>query len=197
MKIAIDAGHNPPKDYGVMVNAVGDYTYDKSRIHEFTTIEYFWNRRVATELQYILLNRGHSIFPFSGTLTRKVKEINERDVDMAVEIHHDAHDNKNISGASILYHPTSDKGRSLAKLISDSIKMTYKCKGIFEGYRRLDKSQPILYFIRRTRMIAILIECAYLTNMNDRHTMTQDFYIYTMARRIAEGIEKYYKKEAR
>jgi len=195
MKIAIDAGHNPPWDYGVMVNAIGDYTYDKKLISKYTTIEYFWNRRVAAELQYILTNRGHLIFPFCGSLVERVKKINNLDVEMAIEIHHDAHDDKNMSGASVLYYPASDKGKSLAKLISDSIKTSYKCKGIFEGYRRLDKRQPILYFIRRTRMVALLIECAYLTNISDKHMMTQDFYIYTMARRIAEGIEKYCEKE--
>jgi len=193
MKIAIDAGHLPPRDYGVMVNAVGDFTYNKVLIQKYTTIEYVWNRRVVTELQSILIHRGHLIYPFCGNLKEKVDKINKEQVDLAIELHHDANKNKNIRGASVLYHPGSKKGKKLAKSIIDSIKMSYKCKGIFEGYRRLDKRQPILYFIRRTRMIAVLIECAYLTNISDKHTMTQDFYIYTMARRIAEGIEKYCK----
>lgn len=196
MKIAIDSGHNPPRDFGVLVNAVGDFTYDKTLILKYNTIEYFWNRRVATELQSILTNRSHSIFPFCGSLVEKVKKINDLDVDMAIEIHHDAHTNKSVGGASVLYHPAGQEGKRLAKSISDSIKMSYKCKGIYPGYRWLDENKPILYFIRQTKITALIIECAYLTNMSDRHIMTQDFYIYTMARRIAEGIEKYYQKEA-
>jgi len=195
MKIAIDAGHTPPKDYGVLVNAVGDYTYNKKLISKYTTIEYFWNRRVATELQYILLHKGHSIFPFCGSFVERVKKINNLDVEMAIEIHHDAHNNKNVSGASVLYHPGSKNGKKLAKSIINSIKMSHKTKGIYPGYYRLNPTKPILYFLEHTNMVALLIECAYLTNISDKHMMTQDFYIYTMARRIAEGIEKYCEKE--
>ncbi len=114
MKIAIDAGHNPPWDYGVLVNGIGDFTYDKKLILKYPTIEYFWNRKVATELQFILTNRGHLIFPFCGSLVERVKKINSLDVELAIEIHHDAHTNKNVRGGGRFYIiPQVKKGKDL------------------------------------------------------------------------------------
>lgn len=178
----------------MLVNAAGDFTYNRKLGLKFGNfIEYIWNRRVATELQSILMHENHLTFTFCGNLVHKIKRINTSMVDIAIEIHHDANKNKDIRGASVLYHPGSQKGKKLARLILDSIEKTYEVKDIYPGYYRLDKSKPILYFLEYTQMPAVIIECATLTNVSDRHMMTQNFYIYTISRRITEGIQNYEK----
>ena len=197
MKIAIDAGHNPPKDFGVLVNAAGDFTYNYKLIKHYNHIEYIWNRRIVTELQSMLIFREHQVLPFCGNLAHKVRIINRSMCDIAIEIHHDANTNKRIRGGFALYHPGSKEGKKLSEFIANSIEKSYKIRGIYPGYMRLDETKPILYFIRKTQMPAILIECATLTNVSDRHEMTRNFYVPIMAKRIVEGIEEWIKEYKR
>lgn len=179
MKIAIDAGHNPPIDWGAEYN---EY------------IEYIFNRRVATEVQGLLYRKKYEVLPFSGTLKNKVELINTWNADIALEIHHNANNNIHIKGSEVLYYPGSSESKQLAELLIQSISWSYLCHGIFEGYFERNPKSDILYFLKYTNMPAIIVECLYLTNYNDRETLKNNNYKFVMAERIIEGIEKYCQK---
>lgn len=178
MRIGIDSGHCPPGDWGA--------EYQKY-------VEYAWNRRISTEVQLLLKNKGHEIIPFCGTLFDKVQIINESEADIAVELHHNWNKNKRIRGAEVLYHPDSIEGKWLADRILKAIKESFQTRGIFAGYYHLDPKKEVLYFLQQTKMPAVIVECAYLTNSEDRYAMGETFYELRMARRITEGIQSYIK----
>ena len=176
MKIAIDAGHNPPADWGAEYN---EY------------IEYILNRRVATEIQGLLYRQKHEVLPFMGTLKNKVESINIWKADIAIEIHHNAHNSIHVKGSEVLYYPNSSKGKQLAESIIQSISWSYLTLGIFEGYFERNPKADILYFLKFTNMPAVIVECLYITNYQDREVIKNDNYKFLMAERIVEGIEKY------
>jgi len=178
MRIALDAGHNPPKDWGAICNSY---------------VEYAWNRRIATETQILLKNAKHNVYPFCGNLVHKISHINKNIVDVAIEIHHNANSNLKIQGAEVLYYPDSFAGKKLAEHILEVIGRSFQTNGIYEGFYQRDYNKPILYFLEKTQMPAVIVECAYLSSNNDRHNMSDDFYVIRMARRIVEGIEKWGK----
>ena len=178
MKIAVSAGHYPPKDLGCTKDNV---------------VEYFKNCEVANSLQEILYHKGHTIYNPTGSIKSKVDKINTfYKPDIAIEIHHNANKDKKIRGAEIIYHPTSARGEFLSYCIAETIHANgYDSRGIFEGYYRYDKSKGYYYFTSHTRCLALIIECAYMTNADDLKLMLEKDYAFWMSSSIYEGIDKY------
>lgn len=179
MNICIDSGHHPPVDLGAIYNE---------------HIEYIHNRRIATEVQSELIRKKHIVFPFCGSLNYKCEQVNRSMCDVAVEIHHNANDDKQVRGAEVLYYPDSQEGKTLAGYILESIKMSFLARGIYNGYIRRDQNKGILAFLGGTNMPAVIVECLYLTNSYDRAELARDFYVERMAKRIVEGIERYIRR---
>ena len=51
-------------------------------------------------------------------------------------------------------------------------------------------SRPGLWVLRKTNMPAVLIECAFISNANDRAIMTDESALNAYARSIADGIKQ-------
>jgi N-acetylmuramoyl-L-alanine amidase len=177
MKIAIGAGHNPPKDFGCIYQ---DFT------------EYDWNLKVAIQSQIELSKTNHTYYDFKGTLPEKTKYINSINADIAIEIHHNCNINSDIKGTEIIYHPESIKGKLLAEKIMRTFYLYPEFRiNLKEGYYRYDPTRGYFYFLSHTKMPAIILECAYLTNETDRQLMLKSNYKNNIAKALIGGIENY------
>jgi N-acetylmuramoyl-L-alanine amidase len=103
MKIALCAGHHQESKGAVN---------KKHNLNEFDECT-----KVLNELAKMLVDDGHEVHAFSGTLTDKIKQINGNGFDLALDLHMNADydhldpddfDNSRGHGCMVMYHPAAN-----------------------------------------------------------------------------------------
>ena len=90
-------------------------------------------------------------------VAQEVKEANASGADIAVSFHTNAGGG---DGSETFYYPTSVGGKKLAELCEKHTKeISQNSRGI--------KSGKNLYFVKNTKMVAVLCECAFIDNNTD------------------------------
>ena len=101
-----------------------------------------------------------------GDLSATVEAVNNGGYDVCVSLHMDASDNADAHGAHVCY--TSTKGKALAHEIA--LRLCPQLPGRAEQVvKRGD-----LYVLRRTRPVAVLVECGFITNEGDAHWVAEN-----------------------
>ena len=109
-------------------------------------------------------------------LTAKVRQINQGDCDLAIEIHFNAASDDSARGCEILYYPGSAKGAEAGRLLCGQLAATMetKSRGVKPGWYRMDRPGVIDfygdedgdempdYFLRKTKCLALIIEPEFL-----------------------------------
>ena len=175
MVINVHAGHNP--DGKVACGAIG-------YIKESTEA-----RRVKDEVIRMLRKMGHTVYDCtcedgsssSDVLKKIVSKCNAHDVDLDVSIHFNAAGNLpedgKTTGTEVLLHSGYSKAGDYAVAVSEEIeKLGFKNRGI--------KFRPDLYFLKKTKAPAMLIECCFVNDKDDSKLYDH----YNMAKAIVKGI---------
>ena len=181
-KIYIDQGHNPE---GVNAGAEG-FGYREQDI----------NYAVGIYLRDILLEDGRfevrnsrntpeeSLGTSNATsLAARVRGANEWGADYFISIHCNASENPAANGTEVYVYRQGSAAAELAQPVLKAIvaRLGTKNNGV--------RVNPSLYVLRRTRMPAILVELAYITNENDVQKLVNDQYAFAYA--IYEGLCRY------
>lgn len=175
MVINVHAGHNP--DGKVACGAVG-------YIKESTEA-----RRVKDEVIRMLREMGHTVYDCTvdngiskeDVLKKIVSKCNAHEVDLDVSIHLNSavnlpEDGK-TTGMEVLLCSGYSKARDYAVAVSEAIEaLGFKNRGI--------KFRPDLYFLKKTKAPAMLIECCFVNDKDD----TKLYDHYNMAKAIVKGI---------
>lgn len=176
LKINIHAGHNP--DGKAACGAVG-------LIKESTEA-----RKVKDKVIAMLRSQGHTVCDCTvdnGTsqndvLTKIVAKCNANPADLDVSIHFNSGaNNKSGNGKTtgtevFVYSPTS-KAKAYAQNIVNAISgLGFKNRGV--------KYSTSLYFLRKTKAPALLIECCFVDDKDDADLYNAD----KMAQAIVKGI---------
>lgn len=182
--IILDAGHG-----GTDPGAIG-YDEDGNIIIQEKDV----NLTVANKVAKLLTKKGIKFRQTRSTdKYLKLQEItdfaNSFDADMFVSIHSNAMDDPSIEGTMVLYNGDgSDSygidGKTIASYIKEEI-----VKNV-DVYDRGIISRPGLWVLRKTFMPAALVECAFVTNQNDRELLMNDEVLDKFAISVADGIEK-------
>lgn len=176
MVINVHAGHNP--DGKVACGAVGI-------IPESTEA-----RRVKNEVISQLRQLGHIVYDCTcenGTsqadvLTKIVTACNAHDADLDVSIHFNAGacglvGNGKTTGTEAYIYSTNSKAKPYAENVCKAIAgLDYKNRGV--------KASTSLYFLRKTKAPALLIECCFVDDRDD----VERYDYRTMADAIVYGI---------
>ena len=175
MVINVHAGHNP--DGKVACGAVG-------YIKESTEA-----RRVKDEVIRMLREMGHTVYDCtvddgtsaSDVLKKIVSKCNAHEVDLDVSIHFNAAGNLpedgKTTGTEVLLYSGYSKAGDYAVAVSEAIEsLGFKNRGI--------KFRPDLYFLKKTKAPAMLIECCFVNDKDD----TKIYDHYKMAKAIVKGI---------
>lgn len=175
MVINVHAGHNP--DGKVACGAVG-------YIKESTEA-----RRVKDEVIRMLREMGHTVYDCtvddgtsaSDVLKKIVAKCNEHEVDLDVSIHFNAAGNLpedgKTTGTEVLLYSGYSKAGDYAVAVSEAIEsLGFKNRGI--------KFRPDLYFLKKTKAPAMLIECCFVNDKDD----TKLYDHCKMAKAIVKGI---------
>lgn len=119
----------------------------------------------------------------SGDLAATVNVINAGDYDAVVSLHMDASDNPTAKGAHVCY--CSDAGGLLAKEIALRL-----CPQL-PGRAQPTMYRPGLYVLKHTRPVAVLVECGFITNLDDAVWVAQN--VERVALSIALGVAAYFE----
>ncbi|WP_392486633.1 N-acetylmuramoyl-L-alanine amidase [Haloimpatiens sp. FM7315] len=147
MKYGIDIGHNCSFDKG----AVGIKKEDEL------------NREVGIKVIQKLRALGHEVIEctpktsssLQNSLSQRVSKANLSKVDLFISIHFNAGGGK---GSEI--YAISSEGKTIAsKILKNIVALGYVDRGVKDGSR--------LYVVRKTNMIAMLIECCFVDSKED------------------------------
>lgn len=179
VKIMIDGGHDE--------NTAGKRSLDGS-LREFQ-----FNKPV-TELVYWMLEEYENVQPFLShnlhdgidqSLKERTDLANELKVDCFISIHANA-GNTSARGIETYIHPNADSETYvLARAIHDNTVILTKQNN--RGVKRSD-----FHVLRETKMKAVLIECGFMTNVDDLHLLKSDGYRHLCAEGIVRGLVAYY-----
>lgn len=113
---------------------------------------------------------------------------NRLGADLFVSVHLNAHPEPTAEGASAYYFKSSRAGEELAEKVLDALVDlgTHNCRAHGTSY-------PIL---RATRMPAILVEPAFLTNPDEEKQLRQPDRRAAIATAIASGVRAYFEPDA-
>ncbi len=174
------AGHNPDGKIGC--GAIG-------LIKESTEA-----RNVKNEMNRLLKDAGHTVYDCtvdngtsqSNILVNIVKKCNAHDVDLDVSVHFNSFkkdydgDGKSKGVEVLVYDLGNKEVVEKAKKVCEQIsKLGFTNRGV--------KERKDLYFLRKTKAPAMLIECCFVDDKDD-----VELYDYqSMARAIVEGLIGY------
>lgn len=116
-------------------------------------------------------------------LNNRVRYINKSMTDIFVSIHLNTYSSNNVRGAQV-FHQNTNKSELLADFIQCELNsITSKDRKIKNGN----------YFIlNQTKRIGVLIECGFLSNLEERVKLNNSNYQIKIADKISEGIVKYF-----
>ena len=184
-KITIDAGHGG-KDPGAIS------PLDKTKEKDL-------NLAIAKKLKDKLISNGYNtIMTREDDTYIELKEraniANNNNSDIFISIHINAIENPSMSGIQTLYYPNEGEysyardNESLAKMVQEEL-----IKSTGASDRGIIK-RPNLVVLKYTNMLAVLLECGFLTNYEDINLLNSDEYKDKIVDAVISSIAKHYKR---
>jgi len=184
IKIFIDQGHNPTGYHNTGARGNGlieeDITYQVGLyLAEMLRSDPRFEVRLSRPTPNTVLGTNNST-----SLAERVKMANDWPANYFISIHGNANENPNINGTEVYIYKYYTQSNWLAEQVMDGIVETVGTKN--NGIR----VRPSLYVLRKTKMPAILVELAYLTNPSDALKLRDDQYEFALG--IYRGIMRYF-----
>ncbi len=169
IKIFIDQGHNPG---GVNGGAVG-FGYREQDITYQVGI--YLADLLRQDGRFAVRTSRNSPEEILGTsnatsLAARVSAANAWEADYFISIHCNANVNPAVNGSEVYVYREGSVAADLARQVLDAMVAQVGTKD--NGVR----VNPSLYVLRRTRMPAILVELAYITNAEDVEKLVNNQY---------------------
>ena len=169
IRIYIDQGHNPT---GVNAGAEGfgireqDITYQVGQyLYNILSEDYRFTAKLSRPTPETTLGYNNT-----SSLRERVTQANNWPADYFISIHANASENPDANGSDVYVMESYSAAWYLALDVLAEIvrRLGTKYNGVF--------TNPSLYVLRNTRMPAILVELAYITNYEDNQLMQQEPY---------------------
>ena len=183
--VVIDAGHG-----GSDTGAIG---YDENG--EAVLYEKDVNLFVANEVVSILKSKGIEVYSTRSSdvyvpLAGRTTFANSKGATLFVSVHSNSFTNAEANGTLTIYSKAKDEkypnkmpSEDIADIIQEDL---YK---VLETYDRGITSEDDLYVLRHSEMPAVLIELAFISNLDDRAILADDEAMSAAAKSIADSIE--------
>lgn len=175
IRIYVDQGHNP--EGSVNAGAVGNNLYEGEITYNVGA--YLADLLDADERFLVRTSRNtpQEVLGTSNatSLAARVQEANEWPADYFISIHVNASTNSSANGSEVYIYREGTQAGELAEEILDAIVTLVGTRD--NGVRE----NPSLYVLRRTRMPAVLVELAYITNAADAQKLRDEQYHFAYA----------------
>jgi len=181
--IVVDAGHGGKDPGKVGVN---------------NALEKDINLQIAVKIKDLLEEQGIEVLmtredDSSGEskmedMKKRVDLINKAEPTIVVSIHQNSYSQENVKGAQVFYYSESEISKEAAELMQQEL------KNIDNTNTRSVKENSSFYMLKKTKVPTIIVECGFLSNMEEAEKLTTDSYQSTMAEAICVGILKWIDK---
>ena len=120
-------------------------------------------------------------------LKHRVEIVNGSENNILVSIHQNKFDNNAYSGAQVFYSSNNDKSRVLAESIRNSVVSLLQN----DNTRELKPANSDIYLLDNATVPAVIVECGFLSNDEERAKLLDSGYQSEMAYSIAMGVLEY------
>ena len=186
-----------PLERKVVVIDAGHGGWDPGMVSHKTEEKHI-NLSIAQKLQGFLEQGGATVIITrlddgdlaknkSGDMHVRKLIANSSSADIFVSIHQNAYSSGSVKGAQVFFFNESDNSEKLATAIQARI-----VDFVDKGNKFKAKSNSNYYVLKQTSMPAVLVECGFLTNYNEREKLKTDAYQDKIAWAIYLGIVDYF-----
>ena len=179
--VVVDAGHG-----GFDPGAIGITGAHEANLN-LAVASYLKDELEARDIQVIMTRDSDEGLGTTQneSLASRREIIEQSGSDIVISIHMNSFtDDPSVSGPMVLFMPGSDKGKTLAEAVQQSLN---DALGVDDSARSED-----LYVLRSGNQPCALVECGYLSNEDEEHSLQQPDYQKKVAKAICEGIVQYF-----
>jgi len=126
----------------------------------------------------------------SGDMQARRLIANTSHADIFVSIHQNSYVKSGVHGAQAFYFNESDNSQKLATSIQNRL-----CEFADPSNKLKSKANSNYFVLKQTSMPAVLVECGFLTNYNERNKLLDESYQEKIAWGIYLGIIDYFHSE--
>lgn len=124
-------------------------------------------------------------------MAKRAELMNQAMPDCIISIHQNSYPQESIDGAQVFYYTGSEKGKSLAALIQDSL-----ISRADPSNHRVEKSNDSYYLLKNVSAPIVIAECGFLSNWSESKKLVDDAYQQKLAWAIHLGILQYLNNSA-
>ena len=184
--IVIDAGHGG-FDPGMVSGKIEEKDINLSIAKKLQTyLEQGGATVIITRIDDSDLGQGKS-----SDMNARRLIANSSHADIFVSIHQNAFARTSVKGAQVFFFNESDNSQKLATFIQERLIQFVDSNNKFRA-----KANSNYYVLKQTQMPAVLVECGFLTNSNERGKLTNEDYQEKIAWGIYLGIVDYFNTPA-
>lgn len=126
-------------------------------------------------------------------LQNRVALFNSDESNIVVSIHQNKFENSKYSGTQLFYSDNHADSRNLAESIRTAVVMLLQN----DNTRELKKGGEDIYILDKTAVPAVIVECGFLSNDEERAKLTDAEYQKMMSYAITMGVLDYCRKDDR
>ena len=116
--------------------------------------------------------------------------VNESNGDLLVSIHQNSFTKSSVSGPQVFYYDNSSRSKELAGFIQRRL-----IEFLEVSKKRVEKSNDGYYMLKQTSIPAVIVECGFLSNDDERAKLLDEKYQQKVAWAIYMGVLDYFEAE--
>lgn len=124
-------------------------------------------------------------------LKERLKIINDNPDAIFVSIHLNKYTTSTASGAQVFYSPNNEDSSKLGQSIQSSVISLLQN----QNTRTIKKGTKSTYLLHNAKTPSVIVECGFLSNVNELKLLKNSDYQSKMAFAIFSGIQEYYNLE--
>ena len=182
--VFIDPGHGG-KDNGCVFNSIyeDEINLNISKYLYESLINHNYLAYISRTSDYDLASL-YSKNRKNEDLKKRVYYINNSSCDFFVSIHLNYYSDKKVYGPMVYYQKNNEKSKMAAKIVQNALnEFTDTNKIIHEGD---------YYILNKAKKDGILIECGFLSNLNERDKLNNEKYQMELANIIYNSLDYYF-----
>ena len=183
--ILIDAGHGG---------------WDPGKVGDGNILEKDLNLAISDKLRayleqggsYVLMTRGEDAALNSkknADLRERAELANNLEADVLISIHQNSFPQQEVKGAQVFYYNESEESLKLASSIQKEIK-----NFVLPNNKFIEKANTNYYLLKHTDIPSVIVECGFLSNVEELQSLTQEDYQEKIAWAIYIGIMNYFNE---
>jgi N-acetylmuramoyl-L-alanine amidase len=123
-------------------------------------------------------------------LNNRVKAINNSNADIAISIHLNSFPQKQYYGAHVFYKKNSEESKIAAETLQDNLKEI-----LDKENNRIPQVKKDIIIMDNSKIPIILIECGFLSNVEEEKKLISEEYQEKVAWAIYTGLVKYFNEK--